>query len=235
MISVCLATYNGEKYIKKQVTSILAQLDANDEIIISDDRSADSTIAIIEELNDKRIKVVYNKLERGYTNNFENAINHAIGEFIFLSDQDDVWMDDKVLKTMALLEKRDLVVSDAQFVDENVNDLNYTFFSIRGGRKGFFRNLYRSQYLGACMAFRREILIKLLPFPKRSELCPHDLWISLISEFYYKTLVLDQPLIKYRRHGNNVSTGGEKSNNSIVRQVKFRLYCFIQVILRVRR
>lgn len=233
MISVCIATYNGERYIKKQIESILIQLSANDEIIVSDDSSVDGTIKIINEFNDSRIKIVFNKLEKGYTNNFENAINHSIGNFIFLSDQDDVWMTNKVSQMISLLDRYDLVVSDALFVDENLNDLKYTFFSIRGGTKGFFRNLYKSQYLGACMAFRRDILVKLLPFPKKKDLCPHDLWISLIAEFYFDTTIINKPLIKYRRHGNNVSSGGEISSNSLLKQFRFRIYCFTQIILRL--
>ena len=233
MISVCIATYNGEKYIKDQIDSILNQLGSEDEIIISDDGSDDSTIKIVNEFNDKRIKIVHNKLERGYTRNFENAIKNASGDFIFLSDQDDVWMDDKVSETINSLKKCDFVVSDALFVDKNLEDLKQTFFSIRGGSKGFLKNLYKSQYLGACVAFKKEILVKLLPFPQKVELCPHDLWVSLISEFYFKTTVINKSLIKYRRHGNNVSTGGEASSNSLYLQIKFRLYCLIQVILRV--
>ncbi|MBB1193867.1 glycosyltransferase family 2 protein [Flavobacterium sp. SOK18b] len=234
MISVCIATYNGEKFIKEQIESILPQLDFDDEIIISDDRSVDNTIKIINEFNEKRIKVIFNKLERGYTNNFENAINNANGDFIFLSDQDDVWMDNRVSETMNLLIDYDLVACDAKFVDEDLKNLKYTFFSIRGGAKGFLKNLYRSQYLGACLAFKKEILIKLLPFPQQSALCPHDLWISLIAEFYFKTAIINKALIKYRRHGNNVSTGGIVSSNSFSRQIKFRIYCLVQVILRIR-
>jgi glycosyltransferase involved in cell wall biosynthesis len=234
MISVCIATYNGEKYIKEQIKSILDQLSDNDEIVISDDGSVDKTIEIINNFYDKRIKIVFNELERGYTNNFENAINIARGDFIFLSDQDDVWMNNKVLVTIRLLKQFDLVVSDALFVNENLEDLKCTFFSIRGGTNGFYMNLYKSQYLGACLAFKKEILVKLLPFPQKKELCPHDLWISLVSEFYFKTAVINMPLIKYRRHGNNVSTGGEASNNSLFKQIRFRLYCLTQILLRIR-
>lgn len=234
MISVCIATYNGGKYIKEQIESILNQLGSDDEIIISDDGSVDNTIKIINNFDDKRITIVFNELERGYTNNFANAINNARGDFIFLSDQDDVWMHNKVSLTISLLQQFDLVVSDALFVNENLEDLKHTFFSMRGGTKGFYMNLYKSQYLGACLAFKKEILVKLLPFPQKKELCPHDLWISLIAEFYFKTAIINMPLIKYRRHGNNVSTGGEVSSNSFFKQIRFRLYCLTQILLRMR-
>ncbi|MEK5777350.1 glycosyltransferase, partial [Acinetobacter nosocomialis] len=96
MISVCLATYNGEKYIVEQLTSILSQLSPTDEVIISDDHSTDETLLLIKSLNDPRIKIITNELGKGYTKNFENAINHSSGDYIFLSDQDDVWVENKV-------------------------------------------------------------------------------------------------------------------------------------------
>ena len=92
MISVCIATYNGEKYIKEQLLSILPQLGKKDEVIISDDHSTDNTLDIVKGLNDNRIKIVMNNREKGYTSNFENALSYAIGDYIFLSDQDDIWM-----------------------------------------------------------------------------------------------------------------------------------------------
>lgn len=82
-ISVCLATYNGGKYIKEQLDSILSQLDTTDEVIISDDGSSDNTLEVIKKLNEDRIKIVPNKLEKGYSKNFENAISHASGDIIF--------------------------------------------------------------------------------------------------------------------------------------------------------
>ena len=90
-ISVCIATYNGAKYIEEQVQSILYQLSEKDEIINSDDGSKDNTLAIIKSLNDARIKVIHNTLKHGLVSNFENAIKHADGDYIFLSDQDDIW------------------------------------------------------------------------------------------------------------------------------------------------
>lgn len=232
MVSVCLATYNGEKYIQSQLRSILDQLSAEDEIVLSDDGSTDKTIDVVTGLNDPRIRVIYNRSKKGYTGNFEHAIKHAKGDYIFLSDQDDIWMPDKIEEMKDLLKTSQLVVSDAMFVDEKLEALGHTFFEIRGGRKGFWNNLFVSQYLGACMAFRKEVLPKLLPFPERSDLCPHDLWITLIPEFYYKTAVIRKPLIKYRRHGDNVSTGGQKSKNSLLRKVWFRIYCLIHVLIR---
>jgi glycosyltransferase involved in cell wall biosynthesis len=233
MISVCLATFNGEKYISKQIESILSQLNLDDEIVISDDGSTDRTIQEIKDINDSRIKIYFNNTTKGYTNNFQNAIVHSIGDYIFLSDQDDIWNNNKVNVMLNYLSEFDFVTSDAQFVDEDLKSLNQTFFSVRGGRKGFLNNIYISQYLGACMAFKRTILKKLLPFPSATELCPHDLWISLIAEFYFKVKIINEPLILYRRHNNNVSTGGMGSSNSIFVKLKFRMYCIHQIFTRL--
>ena len=96
MISVCIATYNGEKYLRKQLDSILNQLEYNDEVIISDDGSSDETLNIISSYNDKRIHVFHNKGEHGVVKNFENGLNHVLGDYIFLCDQDDIWKSNKV-------------------------------------------------------------------------------------------------------------------------------------------
>ena len=98
-ISVCIATYNGEKYITDQLKSILSQLGGQDEIIISDNLSTDNTLNMIRLLNDDRIKVYHNDA-RNVIRNFENAIIHATGGIIFLSDQDDLWKPGKVKKMM---------------------------------------------------------------------------------------------------------------------------------------
>lgn len=97
MISVCIATYNGEKFIKQQLTSILEQLAPADEIIVSDDNSKDNTRNIIEELNDGRIKIIDGPGMSSPTKNFEQALKHAKGDYIFLADQDDVWKRAKFL------------------------------------------------------------------------------------------------------------------------------------------
>lgn len=95
MISVCMAAYNGEKYIKDQLSSILKQIGPNDEVVISDDGSKDKTKNIVDSLNDTRIRYVENRNKHGFTHNFENALRLAQGDYIFLADQDDIWLDNK--------------------------------------------------------------------------------------------------------------------------------------------
>lgn len=127
MISVCIATHNGAHYIKEQIGSILCQLGINDEIIISDDGSTDNTIDILLAFNDKRIKIhfykqpVKSKHSHTYVcRNFENALRYAKGEYIFLADQDDWWMPNKVEKCLEDLIKHTLVVHQAEICNEDL-------------------------------------------------------------------------------------------------------------------
>lgn len=235
MISVCMATYNGASYISEQISSILSQLSEYDELIVSDDYSTDATVAIVRRFNDHRIKIIFNTNSGGYSGNFENALNNSLGEIIFLSDQDDIWLEGRVDKMEHMLIDSNLVVCNANYVDKNLQPLNQTLFNLRGGKKGFYNNIYKLRYLGACMAFRRDIFSKLLPFPKNKILCPHDMWIALICEYYYKVETTSEALILYRRHENTTSNGGQKSGNSIARMVSFRLYSFVNVLSRFFR
>jgi len=232
MISVCLATFNGEKFIKDQIHSILDQLDENDELIISDDGSTDRTLEIISSIKDRRIKIYYNN-SRCYTKNFENALNHANGDFIFLSDQDDIWMDNKVRITMQYLEKYDFVMSNAKIVDENLRVITESRNNLLNVKNGFIKNFIKSYYLGCCMAFNKKVLDVSLPFPNNHSLCFHDSWISLISELYFKTYVCDESLILYRRHTQNISHGGLKKEWAIINSIKIRCYLLFQLIKRV--
>ena len=180
MISVCIATYNGERYIKEQLDSILIQLEKDDEIIISDDGSMDETLKIIEMYDDKRIKVFSNQRTKGYTYNFENALLHASGDYIFLSDQDDVWVDNKVQTILHCLGEcgNVLILTDAFMTDAN-GMIQKKLSEWRCYRSGFWRNLYKNIYTGCTMAFTREMLQYFLPIP--SGLYGHDVWFGLLS------------------------------------------------------
>lgn len=231
-ISVCMATYNGEKYIKDQLDSILSQIGKMDEVIISDDGSTDRTIEIIKSYDDDRITVYKNSKTKGYTKNFENALEKVKGDIIFLSDQDDVWLDNKVSKMISVLKKYDFVVSDCVIVNEKLDLISDSHFKIFNTNRGFIRNLLLPRYVGACMGFRRNVLSKCLPFPDNSTLCAHDYWICLISEMYFRCYKLDEPLLFYRRHGANASTGGDKSKNTLFHKLAVRVYTLYNLLKR---
>jgi glycosyltransferase involved in cell wall biosynthesis len=219
-ISVCITTYNGEKYIKEQIDSIICQLSSEDEIIISDDGSTDSTISIISQYKDKRISIILEEPMGSPVRNIERALIRARGDIIFLSDQDDVWLPDKVRKSLLALKDVDLVCSDAIIVDKDLNQIAGSFHN-KTRRAGVFNNLFYNHYLGATMAFRTKLLNIALPFPENIPM--HDQWLGLLGEIFYKTRFIDESLILYRRHGNNASYSGGKSQNSFIKKVSFRL------------
>lgn len=212
-ISVCMATYNGEQYILEQLQSILPQLDASDEIIISDDHSTDKTIEVIKSLNDQRIIISFNERDKGFTSNFENALRQASGDIIFLSDQDDVWLPTKVKTLVDSLQYNDLVVANSKVTDEYLNVTNESFFEIFKSGPGILKNLGYNTYYGYSMAFKKRILDYALPFPKNREVA-FDIWIGFVSEIVGKVFFIKEPQVLYRRNSNTVTTI-KKSNRPL--------------------
>ncbi|MDE6245342.1 MAG: glycosyltransferase family 2 protein [Treponemataceae bacterium] len=234
MISVCMATYNGARFIREQIDSILPQLDAEDELIISDDGSTDGTLGILAEYAtaDARVKVLHHEKNPAYakikhsrnfyyvTDNFENALRHAKGDYIFLADQDDVWLSEKKRKMVAALQENssDCVMCNFALIDENKNIIAEKFYEASPITKKRVRNIIKSKYIGCCMAFSKELLYYVLPFP--DELIAHDYWIGCLAENF---VFIDEPLHLYRRYEDNVSTSSGKSHNSLATKILFRL------------
>ncbi len=204
-VSVAMATYNGEKYIKEQIETILNNLDDKDELVISDDGSSDMTIEIINKINDKRIKLLEGP-RKGLKKNFENAIKNTTGDVIFLSDQDDIWMENKVEKVLECFNNNNyiLIQHDAVVVDENDKVIYESFAEHRKVKTGVIKNLIKNSYHGCCIAFRKELIKEILPIPDNVYL--HDEWIGIVAELNGKTYFLDEKLIKYRRHSENTSS-----------------------------
>ena len=237
-VSVCIATYNGEKYISEQINSILPQLSNHDEIVVSDDGSTDTTIEIIVSFHDDRIKLFHNNQKHGVVYNFENALIHSQGDVIFLSDQDDIWQSDKVKNILPLFDNYDLVIHDAQLIDGDGNSLGKTYYSTLHHKTGFWANLWKTRWLGCCMAFKRNVLEECLPFP--SNIVGHDYWIGMLGMIKFRYCFLDDILIYYRRHGGNVSSSSEKSRNSWLYKIftkRFNLIIaiFKRVLLKRKR
>lgn len=220
-ISVCIPTYNGEKFIRDQLDSILVQLTKDDEVIISDDSSTDNTIKIIESYRDSRIKVF--KSNRFYSPifNLENALKNSSGDYIFLSDQDDIWLKNKVSIMIKELQSYDLVISDAIIINKKGLIKEDSFFKQSKKRHGLFNNLIKNNYLGCTMAFKSNFKSIILPFPKNIPM--HDIWIGNIISLKGKTKFIDDKLIKYRRHGNNASPTTEKSSLQLTYRIFYRI------------
>lgn len=232
MISVCMATYNGARFIKEQIDSILPQLSADDELIISDDGSTDGTLDIIASYNDERINVLNHIPKLNFsahekaTENFENALSTAKGDFIFLSDQDDIWFPNKVSVCMERLKDFDFVVHKKSFIDEDGNQIQRCD-SIQLP-KNWFLHIVKMNWFGCCMAFKRNLLNKSLPFPYR--LVGHDYFISTLAILFGKISMIDKPLIEYRLHNNSVSQG---KHTSFFYKMSYRFELFKMILKRI--
>lgn len=232
-ISVCIATYNGGKYIKEQLDSILTQLGKDDEVIVSDDSSTDDTLAIVESYHDSRLIVLANQKFHSPILNFENALKHVSGDYIFLSDQDDIWEMNKVKVMLPYLSQYSLIVSNCSIIDKDGNLIRESYFNSEVQRTGILKNLIRNNYLGCCMAFKREVLDIALPFP--SKIAMHDIWLGLCASAFFSTIFIPNKLICYRRHGNNASVTAEASNLSWRYRISYRIYFLYQLIKRTIR
>jgi glycosyltransferase involved in cell wall biosynthesis len=218
MISVCLAAYNGVKHIRPQIASILASPSVT-ELLVSDDGSIDGTREAVATIADPRIRLLAGP-GRGVIRNFEFLLGQATGQHIFLADQDDVWLERKVDAVLAALQEADLVVTDCAIVDEGLQVTTPSFFAARGSGPGLLKNLLRNSFLGCCMAFRREVLNYVLPFPKTVPM--HDWWIGLMVSRKGRVRFLDEVLVLYRRHGAN-ATYAVTSEASLLQQLRWRI------------
>jgi len=234
VISVCLATYNGSRYVEAQLRSILEQLAPEDEVLVADDGSTDDTVAIIDAMGDPRIRWVAQGGKLGVVKNFERSISAARGEFIFLSDQDDLWLAgkvDKIIEAFSLNPGVTLVTSDARVIDESGSVIADSFFGQRGHfAAGVLHNLIKNKYLGCTLAFRSSMLEHFLPIPR--DVPMHDMWFGLLNDIYGKTHYIDQPLIAYRRHGNNASPA---VGAPIVQKLVWRWRLVMNLLARLHR
>jgi len=220
-IDILLATYNGEKYLKEQIDSILSQTYSNFRLIISDDCSNDRTREILKEYEEKdnRITVYYQEKNLGYVKNFEFLLTKVENEIYALSDQDDVWLPEKIEKYIENMnkEKSDLVFGDLEVVDENLKTINKSFNDyMKITRKIKKCNDYNRLYLyncvtGCTIVTKKEFLDKILPLPKNTKHVLHDYWIALITSIYGKISYMEETYIKYRQHGKN-QVGIEKTS-----------------------
>ena len=232
IISVCIPTYNGGQYLKEQLDSILNQTQAVDDIIISDDSSTDQTVEIIRSYNNSKIRLFEKQRFSSPVFNLEFALKQAKGDYIFLADQDDVWMPDKVETLVNELATSKLVISDGIIINQKGKEIASSIFEIYNSRKGFCKNLVKNSYMGCCIAFHKDLLPIVLPFPKK--IAMHDLWIGLNAELYTKPVFCPAKLIKYRRHDfNKTPLDAATNSNSLLYKISFRVTIFLLLIVRV--
>jgi glycosyltransferase involved in cell wall biosynthesis len=221
-----MAAFQGQRFIADQLRSILVQLSENDEVIVVDDHSSDGTREEVRSLCDRRLHLIEHATNQGIAKTFEEAILHANGSVIFLSDQDDIWIEGKVAKILRAFEDNphvSLVVTDALLMDEAGNPLESSYYESRGSfRSGFLANLFRSKFLGCTMAFRSKLVPKILPFPRDCGDVVHDFWIGVVNSITIgNTLYINEPLVRYRRH-SAAATGGTLTRSRQLR-IRFEL------------
>ena len=209
-IDILLATYNGEKYLKEQLDSILNQTYTNFRLLISDDCSNDNTKVILKEyeLKDSRIKIFYQEKNMGYIKNFEFLLKNVESDFYALSDQDDIWMPEKIEVAIKKIKENDanLYFSDLKLIDEYGKNIGESFWKEKGFYKKVLKDktkkgLLLNNYVTGCtIVARKELLKEILPIPNDMM---HDYWIAIVASKKGKIVYDNVPHIQYRQHGDN--------------------------------
>lgn len=206
-ISVCMATYDGERFLDDQLASILCQMGANDELVISDNGSTDRTLVILDRLADPRVRIFHFHEARGPIPNFANAMAKAVKPVIVLVDQDDVWMPnrlDLIRRNFAGAEERILcLVTEGERMNAEGGLVAPSNLEVLGFRQGFIRNVIKNSYMGCCMAFSRELLDFVMPIPGCVPM--HDSWIGILAEHFGTVRSIREPSYRYRVHESNLS------------------------------
>ena len=188
---------------------------------------------ILRSIPDSRIYIIDGP-KKGIVKNFEFLLTQTTAEYIFLSDQDDIWLDKKVELMLDKLNFYDLVISDCIVTDGALKTVYDSYFkSFHYPQEGILNILYKNSYIGCCMAIRRSLLVHALPFP--THVVMHDWWLGLVANYFGRVHVLDQPLLKYRRHSSNHSSTGSKSHSSIFVKIIWRVKMFHSLLVAIYR
>lgn len=223
-VDILLATYNGEQYLREQLDSIMCQTYSNFRLLISDDCSSDSTKEILEEYveKDKRIIVFSQEKNLGVVKNFEFLLKRVENKYFMFSDQDDIWNENKIEKSIKVIEETesDLIYSDLEVVDSSLNVTYSSYWKLKGFYKKIvkynnFESLYLNNFITGCtMLSKKELIEEFLPLPNTSKFVLHDYWIPLILSQKHKITYIEEPLIKYRQHKNN-KVGSKKKTDEL--------------------
>lgn len=241
-IDVLMATYNGEKYIETQIQSLLNQTDQNFCLYICDDHSKDNTKAIIEKYAKdypEKIKIIVSEKNLGAIQNFSfllnHSMNHSKADYVMFADQDDIWMKDKIEKSLAKMKHLEkvhgkdlplLVHTDLTVVDQNLNILGQSFWKYTHLKPFSFhttnRFLVQNVVTGCTMMLNRQLCQLSLPVP--NEALMHDWWIALTAATFGKIGIVNEPTILYRQHGSN-TLGAKKFKLFKTLKDGFIAYC----------
>jgi glycosyltransferase involved in cell wall biosynthesis len=205
LVSVVMATYNGERFLKEQLDSIISQTYPNLEIIVVDDASKDGTLAILESYAQAHSNLHVYKAEQnlGYIRNFEKGMRLCRGEYIALSDQDDIWLPEKISTLMRVRGDHALIYCNSELIDAEGNSLGFKLTDIKNllSFHSPFNYITGNTASGHAMIIKREVVEYALPLPG---MVTHDYWIGFISTLFSPLKFVDEALVRYRQHGGNV-------------------------------
>lgn len=227
-VCVLLAAYNGETYIRQQIDSVLAQDYANVQIVLSDDCSTDATLEILELYKQSfPERVIHYKSGKRFGSAHKHFL-HLLTEFhdapyVMFCDQDDVWHQDKVRKTLEKMKDIEdnpkipaMVHTDLRVVDQNLQEISSSFceYSAIKGNRLLLNQLLVQNVVTGCTVMMNHALAELAATAIPEEgIVMHDWWIALLAAASGRTAFLDEALIDYRQHGSN--TVGAKNVKSI--------------------
>ena len=224
-VSVCMATYNGAAYVREQLESILRELEPQDEVIVVDDASRDDTVAIVTALGDPRIRLHAGERNVGYVRAFERALSAATGDVVMLADQDDVWIPGRRRMFVEALRGGGVAASNLVLLGSDaplpspVLRRPWRLSSRRSSQR--VRNELRilagiAPYFGCAMAVRRDVLPRVLPFP-RFLVESHDLWLATFANAHGLLVHIDEPTIRRRLHADNTSPSRPRGIVAVLR------------------
>jgi glycosyltransferase involved in cell wall biosynthesis len=209
-VSVCMATYNGERFLPEQVASILAQMAPTDELVVVDDASSDGTVAFLNRLGDPRIRVHVNTANLGHVQSFAKVIGLARGPYILMADQDDLWIEGRLAAMReALATGPALVSTNSEFMDGEGRPISALHADlVEADSRRHAINIARifsgkAFYDGCAMGLREELRLLILPIPSYVE--SHDLWIAMAANAARSNAHLARRTLRRRVHGNNAS------------------------------
>ncbi len=201
LVSIALAAYNGGLYLREQMDTLVMQTYPNLEIIVSDDGSTDGTLEVLSEYEKKYsfVSVKHNSAPHGIKRNFENALKYCKGEFIAFSDQDDIWMLDKIEKLVNNIGNNALIYHNSLFVDNDGNSLQRSFITNLNCYSGSDSETFLlcNCVSGHALLFHRKLLSIVLPFPQARH---HDWWLAFRATENGGVKYFDEILVHYRQH-----------------------------------
>ncbi|WP_104117272.1 glycosyltransferase [Arthrobacter sp. B1805] len=233
-----MASYNGSAHVVEQLESILAQLGPEDEIVVVDDASTDSSVDVIAGLEDGRIRLIRSPANRGYVRTFEAALLASRGQYIFLSDQDDIWLPGRLELMLGALSASPVVASNFSFFGQPPRAIESLRLKADDSTKKWTNLLLLwigvRPYYGCAMAFRRDAAPLILPFPAFLHET-HDQWIAMVGNLAGGMQHLEQDTLSRRLHDTNTTPKKVRSPLLILRARIMLARAFLVAVQRVRR